>query len=359
MFNNRIEFIADVYKKYTTNLLTVTPYPFYDGGDIAYSAGYIQWATTNAGSMWNKGLTLNLNTVNIATSEFTWRMNVNVSFDKAQVTQLNTPYVTSWNSTQAEFQTQVGQAPSMITGYIAQGLFQNYNDIATHPAQTSNGVVTVSPQGTWVGDIKFKDLNKQGVIDANDRTVIGNPWPKYTFGFSQNFSYKHFELNALFMGSVGNDIENYFRYLNTIPLDNGTYGNYLRATAGYAQPSSYNIADSSTVKLLNPGGTVSRIAPGDPNGNNRMSQWWVENGSYLRLKNLSLSYNIPNRLLARTPFRGVRVGVNVQNVFTITKYSGYDPEIGFVKYQGLNMAGIDTGRYPNVRMWTGNVVLDF
>ncbi|HTJ14713.1 MAG TPA: TonB-dependent receptor [Dinghuibacter sp.] len=356
MFNNRIELIADAYKKYTSNLLTVTPYPFYDGGDIAYSAGYIQWATTNAGSMYNKGLTVTLNTVNIDTRQFTWKTGFNISFDKNKITQLNTPYITAWNSSQAEFQTTVGQPMSMITGYIAQGLFQNYSQITKHATQSANGA---SPQGTWVGDIMFKDLNNDHTIDANDRTIIGNPWPKYTFGFNNSFAYKHFELNVLVIGSVGNDILNYFRYYNTIPLDNGTYGNYLKATAGYARPSSYTLGDSSTVTLSNPGATVPRLAVGDPNGNNRISQQWVENGSYVRIKNLSLTYSVPNQYLAHTPFHGIRVAVNVQNLVTITKYKGYDPEIGMIKYQGLNMAGIDTGRYPNVRMYTGSMVLDF
>ncbi|TDW97585.1 SusC/RagA family TonB-linked outer membrane protein [Dinghuibacter silviterrae] len=359
MFNNRIELIADAYKKYTTNLLTQSVYPFYDGGDIAYSAGYIQWPEGNVGSMWNKGLTVTLNTVNFATKQFQWKTGFNISFDKNQVTYLPTPYITSWNSTQAQFQTVAGQPLSMITGYIAQGLFKNYADITSHAVQTANGVMTVSPQGTWVGDIKFKDLNKDNVINASDRTTIGNPWPKYTFGFNNEFTYKGFDLNVLVIGSIGNDILNYFKYYNTIPLDNGVYGNYLKATAGYARPSSYNIADSSTVTLTNPGGTVPRIAPGDPNGNNRMSNLWVENGSYVRVKNVALSYVVPTRYLGHMPIRGLRVGVNVQNLFTITKYSGYDPEIGIVKYQGVNMVGIDTGRYPNVRMYTGSMVLDF
>jgi TonB-dependent starch-binding outer membrane protein SusC len=359
MFDNRIEFIADAYKKYTSNLLTVTPYPFYDGGDIAYSAGYIQWATTNAGSMQNTGLTFTLNTVNIAGKSFTWRTGFNISFDKNKITALNTPYVTAYNSSQAEFQTTVGQPESMMTGYIAQGLFKNYADITGHAVQTANGVMTVSPQGTWVGDIKFKDLNGDGQINASDRTTIGNPWPKYTFGFNNSFSYKHFDLNILVIGSVGNDILNYFRYQNTLPLDGGVYGNYLKAVSNYARPSSYAIGDSLSVTLANPGGQIPRLSPGDPNGNNRINNWDVENGSYVRLKNIALSYNVPSHFLGRSPIRGLKVGVNIQNLFTITKYTGYDPEVGIVKYQGLNMAGIDTGRYPNVRMYTGSMVIDF
>jgi TonB-dependent starch-binding outer membrane protein SusC len=359
MYNNRVELIGDVYKKFTSNLLTVNPYAFYNGGDIAYSAGYISWPTTNVGSMWNKGFTVTLNTVNVDSKQFTWKTGFNISVDRNQVTKLLTPINTAYNSSQVEFLTEVGHPVGMITGYIAQGLFKNYADITSHAVQTSNGVMTVSPQGTWAGDVKFKDLNGDGQINASDRTIIGNPWPKFTFGFNNSFSYKRFDLNVFIIGSIGNDILNYERYQNSIPLDGGTYGNYYKSVAGFAQPSSYNITDSSTVTLTNPGGQISRVAPGDPNGNNRMSQWYVENGSYVRIKNVALSYNFPAHLLGKSFVRGLNVGVNVQNLLTITKYTGYDPEIGMVNYSGVNMVGVDTGRYPNVRMYSFHLLADF
>lgn len=360
MFNNRIQLTADVYKKFTSNLLTVNPYAFYNGGDISYSAGYISWPTTNVGSMYNQGLTVNLNTVNIDYKQFSWKTNFNISFDRNKVTQLLTPINTSWNSTQVEFVSQVGQPVGMITGYIAQGLFKNYQDIASHAVETSNGVMTISPQGTWVGDVKFKDLNGDGVINASDRTIIGNPWPKFTFGFNNSFSYKRFDLNIFIIGSVGNDIVNYMKYANTIPLDNsGVYANYYKAAANFARPSTLDTAQAQTAVLTNPGYQIPRISPGDPNGNNRISQWNVESGTYLRVKNLALSYTFPGKAFGNAPIRGLKVGVNVQNLLTLTKYSGYDPEIGMVNYQGVNMVGVDTGRYPNVRMYTFNVVADF
>jgi len=360
MYNNRVELTADVYKKFTSNLLTTNPYAYYNGGDIAYSAGYISWPTTNVGSMWNKGLAVTLNTVNIDNRILTWKTNFNISFDRNKVTQLITPINTTWNSTQVEFLTEVGHPVGMITGYIAQGLFQNYNDIATHAVQTAGGVLNVSPQGTWVGDVKFKDLNGDGQINASDRTIIGNPWPKFTFGFNNSFSYKRFDLNIFIIGSVGNDIVNYMKYDNTIPLDNsGVYSNYLKAVANYARPSTLDTSDAKTAVLTNPGYNIPRIAPADPNGNNRLSQWNVESGTYVRLKNISLAYNFPTKIFGQSFIRGLRAAVNVQNLFTLTKYSGYDPEIGMVNYGGVNMVGIDTGRYPNVRMYTFNVVADF
>ncbi|MES1250229.1 MAG: hypothetical protein ABUL46_06060, partial [Chitinophaga rupis] len=359
MFQNRIEVVADVYKKLTSNLLTTNPYAFYNGGDIAYSAGYISWPTTNVGSMWNKGIALTVNTINVSTKNFTWKTGINFSLDKNKVTQLVTPINTSWNSTQAQFVSQVGQPVSMITGYIAEGLFKDNQDITSHAIQTSNGVMTVSPQGTWAGDIKFKDLNKDGVIDASDRTIIANPWPKWTYGFNNSFSYGRFDLNIFIIGSVGNKILNYQRYLNESPLGSGTFSNYYSSVANFARPSSYDAADALTVTLTNPGHRIPRIAPGDPNGNNRISDWNIEDGTYMRVKNVSLSYNLPGSILGKTPIRGLRLAVNVQNLLTVTKYTGYDPEIGMVKYSGVNMAGIDTGRYPNTRMYTFNLLADF
>ena len=222
--------------------------------------------------------------------------------------------------------------------------------------------MTVGPGGTWPGDIKFKDISgpngkPDGFIDQNDRHNIGNPWPKFTFGFNNSLSYKGFDMNIFVIGSIGNDVLNYSRYQSEI--GNGTYGNYLKSVANFGRPSSYLTADSSTVKLTNPGYQIPRIAPGDPNGNNRINQWDVEDGSYVRIKNVSLSYNLPTNLLRRTGLKNVRLSANVQNLLTITNYKGYDPEVGMRNNGGPLVAGMDNGRYPNVRMYSFNVVADF
>ncbi|HVY74642.1 MAG TPA: TonB-dependent receptor [Puia sp.] len=362
MFNNRLQVIADFYQKNIENLLTTNPYAFYNGGDIAYSAGYISWPTTNVGSMQNKGFGVTVNTVNITNNNFVWKSSLNFSLDRNKITQLNTPINFSYSGTQAEFISEVGQPASMITGYIADGLFTNADDIQNHAVQTSNGLITVSPQGTWPGDVKFRDITgpngkPDGVIDHSDRVIIGNPWPKYTFGFNNNLTYKQFDLNIFIIGSIGNDVLNYTRYLNE--LGSGTYGNYLQSVANFARPSSYDIADAATVTLTNPGYRIPRIAPGDPNGNNRISQWYIEDGSYVRIKNISLGYNFPRQWVSKAALKGLRIAVNVQNLVTFTHYKGYDPEISMVNYGGTIMAGIDTGRYPDVRMYSFNLVADF
>jgi TonB-dependent starch-binding outer membrane protein SusC len=360
LLNNRIEIIADAYVKNITKLLTVAPDAYTYGGDITYSPGWLQWPTTNVGEMRNKGFGVTVNTVNIHNKDLMWKTSLNMSVDRHKITKLKTPINPVWGGSTVQFLTAQGNMASLITGYETEGLFTDYNDIANHPVQTANGVLTVSPtQGTWVGDIKFKDQNKDGIINQLDRVVIGNPWPDFTYGLNNALSYKNFDLNIFITGSVGNDIFNFPRYNSEIPGNNGVFGNQFRSVRNFAMPSSYNIADASTVTLTNPGFTIPRIAPGDPNGNNRISDLFIEDGSYLRVKNVTLSYNFSSRLVNKAGLRGMRASIGVQNLLTITDYKGYDPEIGMVNYGGTIMAGIDGGRYPTVRFYSFSLTADF
>lgn len=358
MFDSRLEVIADAYIKKSTDLITVNTYPFTLGGDIAYSAGYIQWPTVNAGTMKNKGIDLTINTVNM-NKTLNWTTGVTFSLNRNKITSLLNTINPAWAATQVQFISEVGQPASMITGYMAEGLFQNNKDIAGHAVQTSNGELTISPDGTWPGDIKFKDINDDGIINQDDRKIIGNPWPKFTFGFNNSLAYKNFSLNIFIQGSVGNDIVNYPRYTNEIPGNTGTYGNYYQSVVHFARPSSYSADDNQSVTLTNPGYRIPRIAPGDPNGNNRMSQWFVEDGSYARLKNVTLSYNFPDKWISHLAMTNLQASLSVQNLLTITGYKGYDPEIGMVNYGGTIMVGVDPGRYPSVRMYSISLSADF
>ncbi|HLR36532.1 MAG TPA: TonB-dependent receptor [Chitinophagaceae bacterium] len=360
MFDNRLSVIADAYIKKSTNLITVNTYPFALGGDIAWSSGYVQWPTVNAGTIENKGIEVSVNTVNID-NKLTWKSGVTFSLNRNKILSLINPMNTAWNSTQVQFISKVGKPTSMITGYIAQGFFQNYDDIANHAIQTSDGVMDIDPTGSWVGDIKFKDINDDGVVDQNDRTVIGNPWPKFTYGFNNSFSYENFSLNIFIQGVYGNDIVNYPRYTMEIPGNSGTYSNYFASILNFARPSSYKSEDKMTMELTNPGHHISRILddPSQGNGNNRMNQWFVEDGSYLRIKNVTLSYQFPQKWISHLAMTNLKASVSVQNLLTITSYSGYDPEIGMVNYGGTIMNGIDTWRYPTVRMYSISLSANF
>ena len=372
MFNNRVEVIADAYVKNISNLILVAAHSQVLGGNLSGGyGGLLSWQTANYGSMQNKGFGLTINTVPVSTKDFQWRLGGNFSVDRNKVTKLVAPIITQYysstNNSQAQFLTEVGQPLGMFTGYIADGLFQNYKDISTHAIQTSNGVLTIDPtQGSWVGDIKFRDISgpngkPDNIIDNNDRTIIGNPWPKFTYNFTSAFSYKGFELNLFFTGVSGNQLLNLTRYQNEMPLGTGPYSNHYKSVDNFARPSSNNPGDALTATLLNPGGIIPRATPGDPNQNVRLSQWSVEDGSYFKLRNVRLSYRVPTKYLSYARvFKGLTAAIQVQNVFTITKYTGFDPEVGMYNYKGVtNLVGVDEGRYPSTRSYTFSLNLDF
>ncbi|HXB96122.1 MAG TPA: SusC/RagA family TonB-linked outer membrane protein, partial [Puia sp.] len=371
LFNNRVEIIADAYKKTISNLILPASGQLFLGGVLNGGyGGMITWPIKNYGGMENTGFGITVNTVNIANRDFQWKTGINFSVDRNKVTKLYAPiytqYYSTTNSRQAEFLTEVGQPLSMITGYIAEGLFQNYKDISTHAIQTTstNGSPTlvVDPtQGSWVGDVKFKDINGDKVVDNNDRTIIGNPWPKWTANFNTNFAYKGFELNLFFTAVYGNQILNLTRYENEyLPLGVGPYANHFKTDMNFATPSSLNAADALSATLTNPGYEIPRPSAADANGNARLTQWDVEDGSYIKLKNARLSYSIPSKILQPTKvLRGVIASFQCQNVFTITKYKGYDPEVGMYQYGGFNIVGMDEGRYPQTRSYAFSLSLNF
>ncbi|MEP7143628.1 MAG: TonB-dependent receptor [Ferruginibacter sp.] len=371
MFNNRVEVIGDAYIKHISNLILVASNAYAYGGNLSGGyGGLIQWPVQNYGGMENKGFGVTVTTVNISTKDFQWKTGINFSMDRNKVTKLVTPiltqYTDNFNTNQSQFLTTVGQPLGMITGYIAEGIFQNYQEIAGHAAQ-SGTTVNINPvSGSWVGDIKFKDISgpngkPDNIIDQNDRTIIGNPWPKFTYNFNSSFSYKGFDLNLFFTGVYGNQILNLTRYQNEQPLGNGVYGNHYKSVADFARPSSTNLADALTATVVNPGGRIPRAVGGDPNQNLRLSQWNLEDGSYLKLKNIRLSYRVPSRYLSATHvFRGALVTIQSQNLFTITKYTGFDPEVGMYNYKGVaNLVGLDQGRYPSTRSYSVSLALDF
>jgi len=367
LLNNRIEIIADAYKKTISNLILPASGPSYLGGYLSGGyGGQLSWPIENYGGMQNQGFGVTVNTVNISTKDFQWKTGANFSMDRNKVTKLFAPiytqYYSTTNSRQAEFLTEVGQPISMITGYIAQGLFQTGKEIYLHAIQTSNGVKTIDPsQGSWVGDIKFKDINGDGVVDDKDRTIIGNPWPKFTYNFTTTFDYKGFELSLFFTGVYGNKILNLTRYENEyIPLGSGPYANHFKSDVNFAVPNDLTPADGLLAFLTNPGYQIPRPSASDANGNARLSQWDVEDGSYLKLKNARISYRVPNKYLANTHvLRGVVAMFQVQNAWTWTRYSGYDPEVGMYSYGGFNIVGMDEGRYPQTRSYSFSLSLNF
>ncbi len=367
MFNNRVQIEADFYLKKTDNLLLPNPLPWYMGTS---GEGSIGTPTVNIGALENRGYGITINTVNIENrgNGFTWNSNFNFSGFRTEVTKFfsETAFIdrTAWFMNNFTQRAVPGQAPWLFFGYKADGIFQTVEEVASsaRPVDNSGNPLPVGPDGIYIGDIKYVDINGDGVIDERDQTFIGNPWPKFTFGTTQQFGYKNFTLDVLLTGSFGNDIYNYNRFNNTNPNNVNLGRNMLLETYGY---SRIDMDGSGNPFITNPESNIPRINVTDLNGNGiRISDNFVEDGSYVRVKNIQLGYTFPSSIIGKqNAIQGARFSIGVQNAFTFTKYTGFDPEVG--AYVGNNvsaanqMIGVDYGRYPLTRMYTVSLGLDF
>lgn len=367
MFNNRVQIEADFYVKKTDNLLLPNPLPWYMGTS---AEGSIGTPTVNIGALENRGFGVTVNTVNIdnRASGFTWNSNFNFSGFRTEITKFfsETAFIdrTAWFMNNLTQRAIPGQAPWLFYGYKADGIFQTVEEVesSARPVDNSGNPLPVGPDGIYIGDIKYVDINGDGVINELDQTFIGNPWPKFTFGTTQQFGYKNFTLDVLITGSIGNDIYNYNRFVNTNPNNVNLGRNMLLETYGYSRIET----DASGAPFIsNPDSTVPRINVTDLNGNGiRISDKFVEDGSYVRVKNIQLGYSFPSSMIGKqNVIQGARLSFGVQNAFTFTKYTGFDPEVG--AYVGNNvsagnqMIGVDSGRYPLTRMYTFSLGIDF
>jgi TonB-linked SusC/RagA family outer membrane protein len=324
LFAGRLNFTGDYYIKKTSDMLYAAPIPL-----VAGTAPPIQ----NVATAENRGLELALNYRNYD-RVFKYAVGGNISFVKSEVTGLGrggepvlSGYVQSANANASK--TDVGQPIASFFGYVTDGIFQTPQEVEAAAFQSNQ---------TAPGDIRFKDLDGNGVIDVNDRTFIGNPTPRFTYGFNTDFSWKGVELNLFFQGTQGNDI-----FVNTIRYD-FTYVNRPSTALGrWTGPGTSN--------------SEPRVSLSDPNQNARVSDRFVEDGSFLRLKTMQVAYNLPKKWLDKVHFTKMKVYVTGQNLLTFTRYSGLDPEIGTVG--GSLEIGIDRGFYPQARTIMGGVSLTF
>ncbi len=368
-FNNRLELTVDIYKKQTKDLLLKMFVPTYIGGA---NWDNIQPPYANIGKTQNTGVDVSINTRNIVTKDFTWRTNLTLSHNKNKVVSLNDNSQILWGSLDwwSEFQTATmitaGQPMGVFYGYQVDRIFVDKDDILNSPVQVSNNDAT-NPKnvvnattGVWAGDIKFKDLDGNGVIDEKDQTIIGDPNPDLTFGFTNTFNYKNWDMTLVLTGAIGGDILNFARYkteaLNSL-WDNQSSDVLSRAMYGYRDGNSAN-KSADNVYIINPESDIPRFSSLDVNRNNRMSDRWIEDGSYLRIQNISIAYNFSKSLIGKIGLQNARVYFNVQNLYTFTKYKGFDPEIGAFNQSALKQ-NIDMGRYPTPRTYTLGVSLNF
>jgi len=258
----------------------------------------------------------------------------------------------------------VGQSPWLFYGYIEDGIFQDRADLESSalPADNNGVEYPIAENSIWVGDVKYRDVNNDGIINGGDQTFIGNPWPKLYAGFNNSFTYKGVTLNVFITSSYGNDVYNYIRKENSNPNNINLGRNMFLNTFNYAKIATDG---EGNPYLENPGTNVARMSGGNKNNNyDRHTTKFVEDGSYIRIKNISLSYSLPPSLISQLKYvKNVRLGGSIQNAWTITGYSGYDPEVG--SYVGPNATtanaaeGVDYGRYPLAPVYSLNVGIDF
>ena len=359
--NSRIGFVGDIYLKRSKDMLMSMQLPSYMGtqgnGSSALAA-----PKGNYGEIENKGLELEISGRPFI-GEFEWETSFQISFNRNKLVSLsgteNANLVGYGQWSDVVSVSEIGKPLYNFYGYVCDGVYTDLEDLQNSPktsAYPSNGVF--NPYSTvWVGDIKYKDLNGDGVIDENDRTVIGNPLPDFTFGFNNTFHWKGFDLNIFINGSYGNDVMNYL----SIGLThmNSAWGNQLKRVNDRAvlQPIDpdkvyadggwwYN--DITNVRVANPGTSIPRATTADPNDNDRPSDRYIEDGSYIRIKNISLGYTFPKHILKKIYLENLRIYCNLQNVHTFTHYSGYDPEVGASTQDSSGLVyGLDFGRYPS------------
>ncbi|OGX91936.1 SusC/RagA family TonB-linked outer membrane protein [Hymenobacter coccineus] len=332
LLSDRLLFTFDIYNKRTNNLLTNVPIP------VSTGVGTLS-VIQNVGTMENKGIEIGLVTTNVAAKDngFGWTTNFNVSGNRNKLldlgTQANDAGVVVNRSIIGGYSiTQVGSPLGAFYGYQVQGIFQS--DAAGTAAATQNG-----SKGK-AGDIQFRDISgpngvPDGVINDQDRTVIGNPNPKAFAGVTNNFTYKGLELSVFFQGSFGNDIYNANR----------------QTIEGQADPLNQSTRVLNHWTPTNTNTDIPRPVRNDPNGNNRFSDRFVEDGSYVRLKNVTLAYNVPVTLSQRAAIKSLRVYATGQNLITWTNYLGYDPEVSADPFSSTGL-GRDFGVYPQSRTYT-------
>ncbi len=369
LLKNRITIEGDYFVKNTSNLIMQASLPWYMGTNG--SPGSVGAPLVNTGSLQTKGWGLTIISTNVQTKNFRWESNLNISQFKTIVTSLNSDNAfidrTSWWMNNWTQRAAIGSQPWLFRGYVEEGLFQSTAEIekSAVPVDNSGNRRPTDPNnGIWVGDVKYKDINGDGKIDINDMTNIGNPWPKLTGGFTNSFSYKGFDLSILITGTYGNNIYNYIASEASNPNNINLSRNLLADATNYAKVTTETNGDPM---LSNPGTSIPRMSANQiSNDNNygKITTRFVEDGSYLRLKNVSLSYSIPDKYVGYTRvIKGLKATIGVQNIYTLTHYKGYDPEIGAyvgTGSSGSNQAsGIDFGRYPLTPIYTATVNVNF
>jgi len=327
LFKQRVNLTLDGYIKNTNDMLVPMSVPISTG----YSDIFVP--SINAGQVQNKGLELSVTTQNM-TGKFEWSTTFNASLNTNKILDLNSDvpmYQNTINMSNVTVQA-VGHPINSFYGFVTDGIFQTQEEVDNSALQVSGA----DPYNrTSAGDIKFKDLNNDGVIDDGDRTFIGNPTPEWNFALNNTFRWKGFDLDIFFQGIAGNEILNANRIWQE----------------GMAVAQNQNIATLNRWTGEGSSNSMPRAIFNDPNKNTRVSNRFIEDGSYLRLKNLSFGYTLPKPVVKLAGMSSARVYISCQNLLTLTSYSGFDPEV--------SVNGIDNSVYPLTRTLSVGANINF
>jgi len=357
LLNNKVYFTADYFNKTSDGLLFTDNVPIQTG---------FPNKVVNGGTIENKGFELLLGYKD-KKGDFGWDINANVSFIDSEITEIDNPsgsttftsqFLDSFNENGFWYditRASVGDKPGSFYGFVADGIFteetlQEANDLAV-----ANGEAFYQDQNTSAGDRRFKDLNGDGKVDADDRQTIGSSTPDFYGSINLNLNYKNFDLGLNFYGSYGNEVFNLVK-------------RELESASGYGNSASFSNVSQEYFNNRwtqdNPSNTYARALIDDGGiQNNRASSYFIEDGSFFRLRNVKIGYTLPKSLVDKVGLERVKVYASAQNVFTITDYTGSDPEIGQNSdIDGVSNAttrGIDAGAYPLSKSFTFGLNLNF
>ncbi len=311
---------ADYYIKKTKDMLTIPPALDVAGENAA------MWL--NTGDMKNTGWEVTLGYISPRYGDFSWNGSINISQYRNELVTLNSRQ----KFIGGDQRLIPGQPMGVYFGYVCDGIFQNAAEVANHATQ----------KGAAPGRLIYRDLDGNGVIDDNDRCIIGDPNPDLSMGINLAFKYKAFTLDMFFAGDFGFDIQNHMKR----QLLSMNYGN-LATNRGADILNAWTPA--------NTGSSIPALSLTDDNNESRFSTYYVENGSYMKMKYLKLSYSLPEKIIRKIGASSLDVYGQVENVFTITDYTGLDPELLPAEYG----ARIDNGAYPRPRTFTVGLNIQF
>lgn len=326
-FDNRLTTSLDYYVKTTRGLLEQIPIPAHVGNNPPVA---------NVGSVENKGFEMAVNWRN-KLKDIAYSVGVNASYNQNRMVKIGNEEGVlngaTWSVAGLVTRAEVGLPIGYFWGYKTDGIFQNMTEIYQHIGSTGE---VLQPRAK-PGDVRFVDVNGDGIISPDDRTMIGNPTPDWTFGMNASFEFRQFDFSMLLIGTFGNDI----------------FNGMLRRDLRYT-----NMTTASLDRWTGEGtsNTVPRYTWVDTNNNNRVSDLYIEDGSYLRMKNIQIGYTLPRNILGRIRVDAWRIYVSAENLFTLTRYTGADPEIGAMTSFDI---AIDRGIYPQARTFRLGTTIGF